>query len=333
MSTEQLTPVDSSDDLEAFSANFFGRNNAQPETTNSEEATEYVDEESNAPIETKSETHALEDDTLADEEDDAPEEAEQNGQPKKKSRFQERIDELTAKQREAERKLQDALTKLEQLSKDPDPNPKPETVAINRAGPTPDDLAEDGTEKYPLGEYDPGYIRDLARFSVKQEREEMLAEEKAQQERAKQETEIAIQQEEWNQKLQPAQERYPDFQEKGEELIRSFDGIVSDEYGQYITNTLMALDNGPDVLYYLANNLEEAKRIINSGPVKATIALGALEASFAEGVRGKPVARPKVSKAPPPPTHMNKGASAVVGDIPDDTDDLDAFEKKLFKKK
>ena len=92
------------------------------------------------------------------------------------------------------------------------------------------------------------------------------------------------------------------------------------------------MDHGPDVLYYLSNNVDEARKIVESGPQKATLSLGYLNGKFADVESEKRKARPKASNAPPPPP-KNKGSSRAFAEVPDDTDDLDAFSKKLFSKK
>jgi len=94
----------------------------------------------------------------------------------------------------------------------------------------------------------------------------------------------------------------------------------------------MALDNGPDVLYYLASNPEEADAIVASGPVKATVALGKIDATF-EAPKQNASPKPKVSKAPAPPPR-NKGsavAKASLNPTGDDVD-LDALARELAKK-
>jgi signal recognition particle GTPase len=211
------------------------------------------------------------------------------------------------------------------------PNEQPNT-SQEVSGPAPDDKLEDGTEKYPLGEFDPNFIRDLTKHTLKQERESQKAEEEKASQQKQYETEREALQESWTEKLGPAQERYPDFHEKGEQLFGTFSGI-NQAYGEYLTATLMSMDFGPDVLYYLANNLDEADKIVASGPTRATIALGRLESKFADAEAEKQKARPKVSKAPVPPSTHLRGTNAVMPDVPDDTDDLDAFSQKLFKKK
>ena len=335
MSTENNTLVESvTDDLDSFSSDFFGQKKVEAEPASSE-ANEDEEQESDATLEdtstSKEDTHEGDDDTPSDEDDsdDGDDESDDNDKPKpKKSRAQERIEELNRKYRETERLVKELQEKLDNQNKKPEPAPN---KVVEDTGPTPDDRNEDGTDKYPLGEFDPNYIRDLTKHTLAEEKKAMDA--KAEQSRAQEELDKqrAELQTGWQEKLGPAQERYPDFQEKGEQLLDTFSGINQD-YGEYLAATLMSMDYGPDVLYYLASNPDEASKIVASGPTKATIALGRLESKFASADEAKQKARPKVSQAPtPPPT--NEGAAPVKTDIPDDTDDLDAFAKKLFKKK
>lgn len=326
--TDSVEPLD--EDLDAFSADFFGQKKTEPEPTISEDVEDKPEEDADAPTETNEEDTLADEDDSDDGEDEEEEETPPDPEPKKKSRFQERIDELRTKQGEAERKLQAALAEIEKLRQDAESKETPTKAEV--AEPQPADLNEDGTEKYPLGEFDPRYIRDLTKHTLDQERAVEKAradEEKAQRER--QEAADALQQE-WNGKLEPAKERYPDFDEKGQELLSAFEGL-DPVYGDYLATTLMSLEYGPDVLYYLANNPDEASKIVKSGYQKATISLGRLEARFAVAEEEKKPTPPKVTKAPTPPTHLNKGSAIAVNEVQDDTDDLDAFSNKFFSKK
>lgn len=337
MSTEN-TPVEQeiTDDLDAFSAEFYGQNEDTPEPASPEDAKEDTPEAD--ALEPKDDTQTDEEDALEteDETDEVEDEPEQEPAPKPKSRFQERIDELTGKAREAERReqelarrLEEAIQRLEAQNK-PEATPAVETQAAY-TGPDPADKNDDGTDKYPLGEFDATYIRDFMKYSFQQEDEARNIREEERRQQAAVEQERNALAEGWREKLGPAQERYPDFQEKGQNLVQAFDGI-DQKYGEYLTGTLMSLEYGPDVLYYLANNMDEANKIVAMGPTKAAIAMGRIEAKFAMADAEKQVARPRVSKAPtPPPT--NKGSAAAIVEIPDDTDDLDAFTAKMFKKR
>lgn len=327
MSIDTDTPVEQEQTLEEFSKVFFGRDTDETEPSNSEP------EENDEP-----ESDALTDSENTNDEDDdalAPEDEETEEAPKpKKNRFQERIDELTHKAREAERRAEalerefrEKLAKLEQKDE-----PKPAAPApVNNAGPQPDELNPDGTEKYPLGEFDPQYIRDLTRHTLQQEREAIKAQEE--QERAQREQESKRQEldAQWQEKLVTARERYPDFQEKGQALVPVFEG-VNEQYLDYLTSTVMEMDHGTDVLYYLASHPDEAERIVKSGAAKATIALGRIEARFTGEGETTTAAPAKMSKAPPPPPHVNKGTGVAKIAIDPDTDNLEDFKKIFFKK-
>jgi len=322
MSTENTSvePQETEDNLDDFAADFFGQKDAQPEPASSESEDAESTEESDATEETT--TQEDEADVLDEDETD---EAKDTPAPKK-NRFQERINELTREKKESQRQTADLEARLAALEKTQAPKPVEKAPTPVAAGPSPDARNEDGTDKYPLGEFDPSYVRDLAKFAFQEEREAQRLEDQ-QREAQKQQAEF---QAAWNEKLVPAQERYPDFQEKGQELFTTFDSI-DESYGEYLATTIMSLDYGPEVLYYLANNLDEADQIVKSGPTKATIALGRLEALFVVDKEDKPRV-PRVSKAPPPPP-TNKGASAAKSSVAPDTDDLDAFNSLMFPKK
>lgn len=328
MSTENH--VDTEVSLDDFSAEFFGQTSDTPT-----EATEEVkpeDQEIDAP-ETNEDTQPEDDALEQDDETDELQQEEPAPKPKK-NRFQERIDELTTARREAERREQALAAKLEALEAKFNQNEKPTPAPQVKedTGPQPTDTNDDGSEKYPLGEFDPNYIRDLTRHELSQQLKAQQEATAKDQERLKIEAAQAQLQTEWNEKITPAQERYPDFQEKGQQLVDSFSDL-DPAYSQYLANTLMEMEYGPDVLYYLASNPDEAQKIIKSGATKATIALGRIESKFALAEAEKQIARPKVSQAPTPPSHLNKGSDTAKPAIRGDEDDLDLFEKEFLKKK
>ena len=320
--------------LDDFADELFGQSKSQSEPASSEKSEDEPTVEDDAQEEKEDTQSGEQVDAPADREDEEPEveaEAEAEAKPKK-NRFQERIDELTSKAREAERKAQELEQRLAKFEKTNEPEPTPQVAAVTVDGPNPDDKNEDGTDKYPLGEFDPKFAADVVRHTLKQEREAMLEQEKADKARLEKEQEEAVLTASWNEKLEPAKERYPDFIEKGQNLGATFDSIDG-TYADYLTTTIMSMEFGPDVLYYLANNLDEATKIVQSGATKATIALGRLESKFAEAEEQKQKARPKVSNAPTPPAHQNKGSAAAKAAIDPNTDDLDEFARALFSKK
>lgn len=308
------------DDLDAFTELMTGKAQALKEEVDEEKITN-VDVDTDADDEDQTDVTETADDEAPDEDDDSEEKVEEK--PKKKvNRYQERINELTAKAREAER----ALAALQAAQQKQTEAPKAATPVVQDDAPNPDAKNEDGSDKYPLGEFDPAYIRDMARHTIDKEwaaRKEQEAQEAAQ--RQEQQAREALQAQ-WVEKLAPITEQHEDFIEKTMGLESAFDGL-DPAYSDYLVTTIKSLDHGPEVLYYFANNLEEAKRFVQSGPLAATLALGEINAMFKGQTRK---AEPKVSKAPPPP-QVNKGSKTRTT-VAADTDDLDAFADLLFKK-
>ena len=317
------TPVEPAfEDLDALSAELFGAkaDNLEEDSDVKEETSEEGDD--------ALETDATEEVTTDDEEE-APEPVVEK---KPKNRAQERIEELNGKYRETQRRLEEAEARIAALTKPQEAKEaEPIKAAAPAAGePTPVDLNEDGTDKYPLGEFDPKYLKDLMRFTLEEERKAAAEQEKQAAVIAAQKAEADALKESWDGKVATVQERYPDFVEKGQDLVETFSSIDA-TYGEYLSNVLMSLDNGAEVFYYLASNPEEADRIVKSGATKATLALGSLDARFAPEDSPTKVPAKKVSQAPPPPP-VNKGsAGAKLGTV--DVENLDALAAALFGRK
>lgn len=345
MSIDENTNVETPDvNLDDFATEFFGGNEVAPDSAKSEEVEETDEEVSDAPTNDDTQSEAPDEEEEADLGDDDSatedtEEPEADDSPKK-TRFQKRIDELTAKSRESERQrdadrasYEARIAALEaKLNQNTNTEDKP-TKATGPVEPTPNDKNEDGEDKYPLGEFDPNYLKDITKFTIEQEyaqREAAKQQEAAEARRTAEKQEL---ENSWTEKLTPARERYPDFNEKGAELIGTFD-TIDEAYGEYLQSALMALDNGPDVLYYLANNLEEADRIVKSGPMRATAAFGRIDSMFTDQVETPQTPKRKVSKAPTPPP-ANKGSSVAKGNIDPSSDgvDLDALARELAKRR
>jgi len=328
MTTENLTTTaPDTDDLDAFTDLF---NNvkapvkAEPVKEEAEPAEEVEDLATEDTIKDEAEEVVAEETLEEGAEDEKPVEAK-----KPKNRAQERIDDLTAKARAAERERDEFAKRLEAFEQQK-PTPQegaPTTESLGKA-PNPDAKDADGEDLYPLGEFDPKYIRDLTRFTIKEEQAALKAEQ------AKEEANLSQQrardelQDQWVDNLATVKDKYEDLYEKGAELEEAFKDL-DPGYSEYLATAIKMMDKGPDVFYHLSTNLDEAKRIVALGPVKAAIALGRLEALYSS--KGTALKETTVTRAPPPPV-LNKGASGRVA-VADDTDDLDAFAKKFFSKK
>lgn len=322
--TEVNTEAQVDDNLDTFSTEFFGEKKVDIKAAKPEVEQEVPNTEAEA------NTEAQDNDV----DDDPDAELEQVEEPvKKKQTVQDRINELTRQREEAKR---EGVAQLEQLRKEFDEKLKalqPEKVVVSEAAePGPNDIKDNGDPKYPLGEFDPQYIRDLTRFTLETEQSKIRA--ASEQDRRTQEVnqQQAVMQTNWNTKLQEATTEYPDLVEKGQVLLNGFNDLPSD-YAGYLSTVLMSMDQGPAVLYYLSDHPDEARAIVNSGAQKATLALGRIEAKFIEVDAQKKAAKPKVSKAPPPPQERTRGTNGAFISVSPDTDDLDAFQAEFFRKK
>jgi hypothetical protein len=342
--TDSTNIVDvNTDDLDQFSSAMFGQakfGEASAPEGNTDEDTNAEDDETQTDEDDSSESNQEVDNEAdeasshagdSDESDvDDTDEGENLTPEKPKSRAQKRIEQLVKERADAERRedeLRARLAEIENRLKPVEPAPKPSSPELAPDAPKITDKNEDGTDKYKLGEFDPQFIRDLTRHTIRQEAEaqRIKDEETAkirQQEEARKQLETS-----WNTKIEEAKTRHEDLTEAGRNIQRAF-GELNPEYANYLSATIMAMDDGPDVLHYLGTHIEEAKEIVAQGAIKATIALGRIEAKVARTKEPKQI---KSSKAPPPPPSTRGVATRQ--EIADDTDDLDAFSKKLFRGK
>lgn len=315
------------DDLDKFSEAFFGT--AKPETP--EDKKEDADPQEDTPA-TEEDSDQKEEDADGDEEVDNPEEDDSKFKiGKKKLTARERIEQLNARMREEERarqaeaearqKAEARIRELEQRQAE-----KVKEVEVEGKGPSIDDLDENGEEKYPLGEYDPQYIRDVLQYEREEVRKEIAKEFQQQQEQALRNEAVTTLQNEWTAKVEAAEDRLPDLRDRGLQLEQALAG-ADPAVIESLAMTIMSLDNGPDVLYYLSEHVDEARAIAQGGP-KALIALGRLDGYV------KPT-KPEVklvSAAPEPPPSRTRGTGGRFS-VQGDTDDLDAFSEMFFKKK
>jgi hypothetical protein len=105
----------------------------------------------------------------------------------------------------------------------------------------------------------------------------------------------------WNTRLLKTKQETPDYNE----VIAESSVMVSDQ----VRDAIMESDVGPQVLYYLAGNPEEATKLGQMTLDKAYKTLGRIEAKFDAPAKTEEVkAKPNISKAPAPITPL-KNAS------------------------
>lgn len=316
--------VDVNDDLDTFADEFFGK--AKSETVEKEEEVDVDNDEDTVDL---PEAEAEEEDNAEPEEED--DESEPEDQPKQKNRksAKDRINELVADRKALEKRLADMEAKLARAEP---PEPKQEktpVAAVTEDAPHPDAVNDKDELIYPLGEFDPKYIADLTRFTIRQENAAFKAEQaqKDAETKAKDKQESLVSA--WEVKLEDTEKEIPDLRTKLVSLETTL-GDLDPDYGVYLAETIMTMERGPEVLYYLASNVSEAKKIVASGAVAATIALGRLEGQLSNKTNEKE-SNKKVSKAPQPPV-TTRGTGVTKTTAPD-TDDLDAFERSFFKRR
>lgn len=335
--SEQVETTSDDQDFEAFEQEFFG----VTKETDADEDSGNDDNDAPAP-----ESDDESPDPNASEEEDADEgEEDDDPQPEVKGRrktAKDRINELTAKAREAERREEALRAEFEALkaklesspTDDKKDTPAADTptalAALDADAPDPDATLENGQPKYPLGEFDPTYIRDLTRYTIAKEAEAAKAAEAKAKEEAEMEAAEKALVDSWQEKLVKAEETLPELRERAAGLEHTFRNL-DPSYGTYLASTIMSMEYGPEVLDYLGGNIAEAQRIVESGPTAATIALGRLEARFAMKAEGEK-RKGRTTSAPPPPRQQTRGSGGRFA-VADDTDDLDAFEQKFFSKR
>lgn len=243
---------------------------------------------------------------------------------KKKSSAQERIDELTAGRREAERAAAEASREAEYwrgLAEGKGAKPESELPADSSNPST--DLVEPDPAKYEYGDTDARYIADLARYETLKT---IRAEDRVK--------EISTQ-------LETIETGWRERSEAAKSVHEDFDEVVTKgaEEGKWSCSQIMSIGLktspvGAEIAYHLAKNPEESDRISKMHPLEQAKAIGRLEYRFeteaqartAEADSGKAKDKPKTSAAPPPvPTARGAGGRFSASA---DSDDFAAFEAR-----
>lgn len=217
--------------------------------------------------------------------------------PKLEKRFSELTkarklaEESAAKEREQREALETRLKELEQKV-----NPQP--TQVEEVEPKPEQFT-DAFE----------YARALAEYSAEQalrNRDKQEAERKANEEEQK-----LIQN--WQSKLETTKAKLPDY----EEMIASADVQVSYE----VRRAILESSEGPLILYHLAENLDEARKIAEMPMISALRAIGKLEAKYEaqstskEAPKTEAETKPSVAKSKAPAPISPIKTSSAVADV------------------
>lgn len=347
MADTPMNEVNVPDDLDDFESVFYDKKAKLPETEAEETPDEPEADEAEAdqdevdPVDTEAD-----EDAEAEAEDDGTEEEDEEGEdqpeitlPKKNRKSaKERINELTTEKYAEKARADELLRRVTELegrltkSEKEEEVPQARKAELDGKAPAPDDRREDGELVYPMGEFDPKFIADLTRHVIAKETGELKAK-NAEEARARVEQEEADRLMTAHEtRLSEAEKDYSDIRPKIATLEAEF-STLDPQFGVFLAQTIMGMDLGPHVLYYLANNVGEARQIVASGPTNATLALGRLEARIQSAMNKEQKATPAVRQSNAPPPVVTSRGSGVRVAVNPDTDDLDAFEHLFFVKK
>jgi len=287
MSEREAGQVLTSENSEAFYANKLGLAEEAPveavvEETPTEPVEEANDQSEPQPEETK--------------ETKATEEKKQN--PKLEKRFSELTKQREEARKEAQRE-REAREALENRLKELEVKVNPQPVEQVNAKPSPSQF-NDAFE----------YAEALAEWSAEQailNREKAETERKVQEERSK-----VIKS--WNERLETVKADLPDY----DEMIASASDItVSDE----IRDAMLESEQGPRILYHLAENPELAEKLNSMSKVSALREIGKLEARFEaketpkETPKTEAETKPSVAKSKAPAPISPIKTSSAVADV------------------
>jgi hypothetical protein len=233
-------------------------------------------------------------------ETDAGDEGEQ---PKRKQTVQERINEKTRLQREAERE-RDYWREQAMRTQQPQPRQEPKAAAED-AEPDPND--------YEHGELDARFIREHATYHAKKAFREEQARTEAERTRSQQLSAFET-------AADAEAQKHPDFYD-----------VVGRDFGRtaavctpVMSDAIVASPDGPTLAYHLAKNPAEARRIAALTPLAQAVELGRLSAKLAS----PPAPTAKTATDAPAPTPQVRGQGGRFTVAPD-TDDFAAFEKQF----
>ncbi len=231
---------------------------------------------------------------------------------KSKGGFQQRIDRLTREKYEAMRRAQALEQRLAELERQVQPDSK-----IN--------IPEDGLPPMPTPEQF-GYDEEAYTAAMKEWADaraakaqevalQQIEQQRLQQEALRQQAELA-------QKVQAAQEKYPDFVEKV--MDPSLPSLQ--EVNPAAFEAVLSSDKMADVAYYLANNPQEVFDLAGVPPVEAVKRIAYIEAKFS----GKGGAAPAAAQQTAPPPKTVSGSAQPATDL-DKVSDIDEWMRKRWE--
>lgn len=226
-------------------------------------------------------------------------------QPKPKKTAQDRIDEVTAARRQAERDAKEAREEAERWR----------ALAEQRAATSQTPQGGDGKpnpEDFQDGVYDPAYVEALTDWKADQAVSKRLSER----------DQVRTQQTALTAFNARAAEAFPDGEPDGLKALKALPKI-----SETVALTILDMDDGPKVADHLGANRAELSRIESLPPHMQVLELAKISTRLASA----PAAVSSVNRtpnAPAPPEGAARGAGGRFTVAPD-TEDFSAFKKRF----
>ena len=227
--------------------------------------------------------------------DAAPEDARETP-----SRAEKRIQQLLA-ERNAERARREALEAFVQQQRPQQPQPQEQAPAAPPS--LPPDLAqwvgeEPKPDAFPAGEFDPAYLRAVARHEARNEQAQLMAQQRVYALRQAEEARARS----FFEQAAKAEEKFSDFRE----VVGSFGQTLPAQHANLIAEA------GPEVAYAIAKDADAAARIRAArNPVAVAREIGRIEARLE---RARETPPPQPTAAPEPPARIARGGNSGARD-------------------
>ena len=226
-------------------------------------------------------------------------------QPKPKKTAQDRIDEVTAARRQAERDAKEAREEAERwralAEQRAATSQTPQTPQGGDGKPNPEDFQD--------GVYDPAYVEALTNWKADQAVSKRLSER----------DQVRTQQTALTAFNARAAEAFPDGEPDGLKALKAIPQL-----SQTVALTILDMDDGPKVADHLGANRAELSRIESLPPHMQVLELAKISTRLASAPAA-PAAN-KIPGAPEPPDNRVRGSGGQFK-TPPDTSDFAAFEK------
>jgi hypothetical protein len=253
------------------------------------------------------------DESDEDEVEAKSDESEKDDKPKKKGGFQRRIDKLNARYAEKEREAE--YWRQQALKSAGAPEQKP--TEMTQKAPTVEASDKPKAENF---ETQAEFIEALTEWKVEQKQKAAQAE---------QEKQKLLTQHETLQRTYA--ERFKAFTDKTEDAVEVLESLADVPRSQTVEDLILSSENGPELLYELAKNPEEAKRICSLPPTAAAREFGKFEAKVLSAkapVQEQKKPEPKtLTKAPKPIEPVGTVAKAVRKSVYDEDLPFEEYER------